>query len=163
MLHKYGMDDVPAALTPSLLGLFAEKSDRKLLGPADKRDYQAVNGILNHPMSTRFDLLLEIGHLCSRNQNPTVADRKKQIQVLRYLKAFPDLGPVYSAKPGPIELVGSSDASHAVLVDGSSHTGHTIAIWYGGLVNAPFTAVSVAERSSVSPDAMSAEYKSLGP
>ena len=159
MLHKCGMDDVPPALTPSLPGLFAEKGDRKPLGPADKRDYQAVNGMLIHPMSTRFDLLLEIGHLCSRNQNPTVADRKKQIQVLRYLKAFPDLGPVYSAKPGPIELVGSSDASHAVHVDGSSHTGHTIAI---GLVNAPFAAASVAERSSVSPDAMSAEYKSLG-
>ena len=44
-------------------------------------------------------------------------------------------------------------------MDGSSHTGHTLPI---GHDNAPFAVTSVAKRSTVSPDAMSAEYKSLG-
>ena len=95
--------------------------------------------------------------LCSRNHCPTASDRLMQIQLPRYLKGHPDVGPVFSSAPGPIEIVGSSD-SHAVHVDGASHTGHTLSI---GADNAAFSVTSVAERFSVSPDAMSAEYRRI--
>ena len=158
-LHKCGMDDVPPALTPSLPGLFAAPLDDTPLTPAEKHDFQVVTGGLVFLLPIRFDIALEVNFLCSRNHCPTASDRLTQIQLLRYLKGHPDVGPVFSSAPGPIEIVGSSDASHAVHVDGASHTGHTLSI---GADNAAFSVTSVAERSSVSPDAMSAEYKSLG-
>jgi len=155
-LTKWGMDKVPPSLTPSLPGLFAAPRDNTL---TDRHDFQVVNGGLIHLLPIRGDVALEVGYLCSRNQAPTVSDRLKQIHLLRYLKGHPDVGPVFSAEPGPIEIVGSSDASHGVHTDGSSHTGLTLSI---GSNNAAFCTGSLAERSTVSPDAMTAEYKGLG-
>ena len=94
-------------------------------------------------------MALEVGFLCSRNQNTTVSDCLQHSRLLRYLKGHPSVGPIISAQPGPVELIGFSDASRAVHTDGASHTGNTLSI---GLNNAAFTTSSVAERSSVSPD-----------
>ena len=78
-LAKWGMDNVPPALTSSLPGLFTTPTDDVLLDPAGKHDFQVVNGTMVFPLAVRGDVAFEINLLCSRNQNPTVGDHKKQI------------------------------------------------------------------------------------
>jgi len=77
-LVKWGMTHLPPALTPSLPGLFAAPLDPT---PTDRHDFQVVNGGLIHLLPIRGDIALEVGYLCSRNQNPTVSDRAKQIHL----------------------------------------------------------------------------------
>ena len=104
---------------------------------------------------------MELSHLCSRNENPTVSDRQKQIHLLRYLKGCPNDGPVFSAAKGPIKILVNSDAAHAahaIHSDGSSHSGNTLSV---GKDNASFFVTSVAECSCTSPDSCSAEYTSM--
>ena len=119
---------------------------------------------LIYTLPIRGDVRKMVTYLCSRLKVPTVEDEAKLIQVLRYLKAYPDLGPTYSAfKHGDgssgLILTASTDAAHAVHTDGASQSAHTISVGYN---NSPFYTYCHAERQCIVADAMSAEYIALG-
>ena len=159
LLHSSGMDDVPPALTPSLPGLFSEPSDTT---PFDATEFQRVNGGLVWMLPVRYDIRKEVIHLCRANSKPTMSDREKQIQLLRYLKGCPDLGPTFGCDEHPVGSVCISahvDAAHAVHTDGSSQSAFVLSVDDKAV---PFSVHAGAETSCVSPDAMGAEYIALG-
>lgn len=160
LLKTAGMDDVPSALSPSLRDLFLEPTDTT---PIDQVMFQKLVGALLYMLPVRFDIRKEVVHLCSRNHAPTQSDQDKLIQVLRYLKGCPDIGPTYSANsttPG-VSILAAADAAHAVHTDGSSQSAHHLYVTTD-VNNAPFLVHCGAERKYVTPDPMSAEYISLG-
>ena len=148
-LHVAGMDALPGALTASVTtngGIFAP-SQGSLLAPADVTQFQKNNGAMIHMLSTRFDITMELRHLCTKNQRPTTSDRAKQIHLMRYLKAFPSIGPVFSSNPANyadgVTVEVEVDASHATHTEsGASHTAFHLKV---GTCNAPFLAYSRAE------------------
>jgi hypothetical protein len=159
LLQSSGMDDVPPALTPSMPGLFDAPTNAT---PFDVKEYQRINGGLVWMLPVRFDIRKEVVHLCKANSSPTMSDRMKQIQVLRYLKGSPDIGPTYGSEediPESVCISAFVDAAHAVHTDGSSQSAYTISI---GDNTVPFAVHAGAETSCVSPDAMGAEYIALG-
>jgi hypothetical protein len=159
------MDKVPSALTPSLNtqgGIFGP-STGALLSPNEVTQFQRNNGGMIHMLPVRYDIDMEVRHLCSKNQSPTTGDRAKQIQLMRYLKAFPSLGPVFSGDPASykrgITLEGAADSSHAVhAADGRSHSAYSLTI---GTCNAPFMVYSRAENSCISLSPHESEYVTL--
>ena len=66
-IHKYGMDAVPPAITPSLPAIFTEPLGSTLLTPAETHDFQVVTGGLLFLLSIRGNIALEVNFLCSRN------------------------------------------------------------------------------------------------
>ena len=88
----------------------------------------------------------------------------KQIQLMRYLKAWPTLGPVFSADPASyptgVTLYGASDSSHAShSEDGRSHSGYTIAV--GGPLNTPFFVYSRVETGGIGISPHDSEYMTV--
>ena len=160
VLFKCGMDRVPPALTPSLPDFFDAPTDTT---PTDVKEFQSANGCLIHLLPIRIDIRKEVVHLCTRNKSPTRSDRLKQIHVLRYLKGCPSLGITFSANPhhfkSGVIITGSSDSSHACHKDtGQSHSAHILSV---GFNNAPFSAYSSAEPSSISVSPCESEYVCL--
>ena len=160
LLPKCGMDNVPPALTPSLGALFDPPDD---LTPFDAKIFQSANGGLLHLLPVRHDVRKEVVYLCTRNANPTVSDRAKQIQCLRYLKGCPNLGVTYSASakhfPNGCVITGAADTSHAChAADGKSHSAYIICI---GTDNAPFSSYSSAEPASIAGSPCESEYVGL--
>ena len=158
------MDKVTPALTPCMDGLFSEDPASPLLPAARAKMFGINIGSLIYTLPIRGDVRKPVTHLCSRVKAPTVEDEAKLIQILRYLKAYPDLGPTYSAfKHGDgssgLILTASTDAAHAVHTDGASQSAHTISVGYN---NSPFYTYCHAERQCIVADAMSAEYMALG-
>lgn len=163
-LHYAGMDSLPAALTPSRVATdgskFFSRGDSPLL-PSDARtQFQRNNGSMIHTLPVRYDIRMEVSHLCSQNQAPTEDDRDKQIHLMRYLKSCVGLGPTFSADPlsypaGPL-ITASVDSSHAAhSADGRSHSGYTLTV---GTDNAPFLSYSGAESSGIGLSPHDSEY-----
>ena len=148
-LHTAGMDLVPGALTPSVTaggGLFAPSTGMKL-SPQETTQFQSNNGAMIYMLPIRFDINMELRHLCTKNQQPTASDRTKQIHLMRYLKTFPSLGPVYSSNPvdyaDGVTISGQSDSAHGNHSEnGQSHSAFLLSI---GTRNAPFCVYSRAE------------------
>ena len=162
LLHEAGMDNVPPAITPSLGGLFDTDPDSPKLSIKDADEFRTVNGALIWPLPVRADFQKEVRFLCSRNSNPTIQDRSKQIQLLRYIKGFPNIGPTFTgdcdSKPG-VRINGASDAAHAVHpITGASQLSYLVKV---GDKNAPFDSYCGAEKGVISPEPMSAEYTCL--
>ena len=162
LLHAAGMDDVPSALTPSLGNLFDIDESSSDLSDKDADEFRTVNGALIWPLPVRADIQKEVRFLCGRNSHPTLQDRNKQIHLLRYLKAFSDIGPTFTgdcdSDIGP-NINGASDAAHAVhSLTGASQLSYIITI---GNNNAPFDTYCGAEKGVISPEPMTAEYTCL--
>jgi Reverse transcriptase (RNA-dependent DNA polymerase) len=157
-LTKAGMDPLPPALSPSLPTLFHAPTDRT---PVNQTAFQRINGSLLFYVPLRNDCRKEIVHLCTKNANPTATDRADQIQLLRYLKGNPTLGPTFTAipsnHPSGVTLIASADASHACHSDASSHAAYTLSI---GTNTAPFLAYSAREKD-ISLNPCETEYKTL--
>ncbi len=162
-LHTAGMDPLPGALTPSVSvhgGIF-RPSTGPILSPAEKTTFQSHNGAMIYMLPVRFDISMELHHLCTKNQAPTRSDRDLQIHLMRYLKTYPSLGPTYSRAKihyrDGVTLRAESDASHANhSEDGRSHSAFSLSI---GTCNAPFLVSSRTEPGiSLSPH--ESEYNS---
>jgi hypothetical protein len=161
-LHTAGMDHVPAALSPSLKGLFDTPTGPPLSDSARKQ-FQRNNGGLIHMLPVRFDIRMEVSHLCSLNARPTEGDSAKQVQLMRYLKGCPNLGPTFSADPASyphgVTLVGAADSSHAAhYSDGRSHSAYMLTV---GSCNAPFMVYSCAESGGIALSPHESEYMAL--
>jgi hypothetical protein len=161
-LHQAGMDKVPPALSPSLPGLFIIAKDSPLLSLHEADQFRTVNGWLVWMIAIRFDIAKEVRFLCSRTQYPTVGDRLKQIQLLRYLKGVPNIGPTYtgqSSDPPGMVIVGMSDAGHAVHPSsGASQIAYQLSLGYH---NAPFLTHCSSEKGVISDSSTAAEYIGL--
>ena len=96
MLSKEGMDALPDALTPALADFFDAPTDST---PYDPTSYQSTQGGLIYLTPVHTDIKLPVNHLSTFNLYPTQSHRAKQIQLLRYLKGYPDVGPIFSANP----------------------------------------------------------------
>ena len=157
-LAKHGMDPLPPALSPSLPSFFHTSHNPT---PVDVTTYQRINGSLLFYAPLRNDCRKEIVHLCTKNNAPTVSDQGHQIQLLRYLKGHPHLGPTFTAipsnHPSGVIIHASADASHACHPDGSSHAAYTISV---GTNTAPFLAYSAKEKG-ISLNPCETEYKTL--
>jgi hypothetical protein len=162
LLHKAGMDDVPPAVTPSLGGLFIIDNTSPLLSTSDADEFRTINGAFIWSLPVRSDIGPEVRFLCSRNAFPTQQDRAKQIQLLRYIKSCPDIGPTFS---------GDCDVSPGIRVNAATDIGHAVHVHSGasqqvvqvmiGDKNAPFFNYCGAEKGVISPDVMSAEYSAF--
>ncbi len=161
VLTAAGMDSVPPAVLPSLPHLFHIDPTSPPLPETEAKHFSTINGKLVYPLPVRFDFSKEVRFLCGRNENPTQEDREKQIQLLRYIKGCPDIGPTYSpCGPPGLHIVGMSDAGHAVHPStGASQIAYQLSV---GDTNAPFFSHCSAETGSISPCTMSAEYIGLG-
>ena len=162
LLVKAGMDNVEPALTPSLPSLFCIDPNSPLLDAPSAAHFRTMNQTLIWCIPVRFDIQKETRWLCTRNKAPTMEDRAKQVQLLRYLKGAPDIGPTYNGKttdlPG-IRIEGASDVGHAVHPhSGASQIAYQLSI---GETNAPFQTGCFAEKGVISPDPTSAEYYGL--
>ena len=157
-LTKAGMDPLPPALSPSLPTFFQAPADPT---PFNATAYQRINGSLLFYAPLRNDCRKEIIHLCTHNNAPTATHRGDQIQLLRYLKGHPNLGPTFTAIPSNhptgVTIFASADASHACHPDGSSHAAYTLSV---GLNTAPFLASSSKEKG-ISLNPCESEYKTL--
>ena len=92
-LHSFGMDLVPTALTPSLPDFFTDDLSSPKLTLAEAELYASIAGWSIFLLPVRDDVRKDIVFLSSKNSSPTVQDKSKQIQLLRYLKGWPDIGP----------------------------------------------------------------------
>ena len=157
-LTKAGMDHLPPALSPSLPTFFNVPDNP---APANQALFQRINGSLLFYLPLRADCRKEIIHLCTKNHNPSLSDHAHQLQLLRYLKGHPHLGPTFTAlpsnHPSGVLLTASADASHACHPDGASHAAFIISV---GTNTAPFLTYSAREKGiSLSP--CETEYKTL--
>jgi hypothetical protein len=160
-LHRIGMDNVPGALTPSLPGLFDPPTDTT---PVDPTPFQAINGAVVFVLPLRPDLQRETRYLCSRNISPTISDKAKQFQMLRYIKDTTELGPTLSSDPAAypegVSIYAAADASHACHPDGRSQTAYILGVGKPG-GSAPFMSYSCKETSGVSLHPCETEYVAL--
>jgi hypothetical protein len=108
-------------------------------------------------MQTRYDIQKEVIFLAGRAMSPTRSDVHKAIQILRYLKAAPDLGPTFYTTDGVL-LVAHVDAAYGVHANGRSQSGFCLSI---GRCSAPFFVYAGAQNACVSLGSMHAEYVSL--
>jgi hypothetical protein len=157
-LTKEGMDLLPGALTPAQPDFFNLPSDPT---PVSPKMYQSTQGGLVFYTPTRPDIKPYVNHLSRQNHHPTNSDRSKQIDIMRYLKAYPDDGPTFSADPvdypDGARLSASADNSHGSLPNGQSLSGILYAI---GNNNAAFASFASAEPGiSLSPQ--EGEYHTL--
>lgn len=157
-LHDTGMDDIPGALTPTLSDFFDLPCDPT---PYDSTSYQSTQGNLLFYCPIRSDIKMSVHHLSRSNHHPTISDRHKQIQILRYLKAHPYDGPRFSSDPlsypNGVQLTVDADSSHASLPNCQDQSG---IIYRIGRDNAPFsTHASAVPGISLSPQ--SSEYATM--
>lgn len=164
MLTRIGMDAVPPALSPDVRGLFDLSTDTTKLSTAARAEFRTTNGELIHILPPRHDIKRVVTHLLTKGESPDNSDYLKQLHLLRYLKATPNLGPTFSANPANypngVEISSSSDCAHNVHTDGQSHSAYTLTVGKAGATTAPFLSYSAAEKGvSLSP--MEGEYVTL--
>jgi hypothetical protein len=155
MLTKLGMDNIPAALTPSSPSLFRTHSNTT---PADPPKYQRVVGDLTYITKNRHDISKNTYVHQTKLQTPTQGDYQNAIRTLRYLKAFPATKSMYHTTEGAL-LCGHVDASHANQENGTSTTSLTLTI---GSTSAPIYTKTFAQ-DTVALDPCTAEYYGLSP
>ena len=158
-LQKQGMDDIPGALTPACKDFFDPPSDTT---PVDPIQFQSTQGGLGFYLPIRHDIKLFVNILSKQNHSPTQSDRNKQIHIMRYLKEYPDVGPVFSADPtcypDGAQLQARSDIGFATLGNAQCTTGNLFDI---GVNNASFSSYASAEPGiALSPQ--EGEYLGLG-
>ena len=127
------MDNVPAALSPDVEGLFDPSTDPTPLSPAAATEFRTINGVLIHTLPLRHDIKKVATYLLSKGNAPDNSDYLKQLHLLRYIKGTLDLGPTFSADPtdypNGVELHSSSDnAHHAHSQTGQSQGAYTITV-----------------------------------
>jgi hypothetical protein len=164
MLHRIGMDAVPAALSPAVRGLFDASTDTAKLSNTARTEFRTTNGELIHILPHRHDIKHVVTHLLTKGEEPDNSDFLKQFHLLRYLKSTPALGPTFSADPSNfpsgVEITSSSDCAHNVHTNGQSHSAYTLTVGKVGATSAPFLSYSAAEKGvSLSP--MEGEYVTL--
>lgn len=155
MLHRIGMDAVPAALSPDIKGLFDPSENLTKLNPLRRAEFRTVNGELIHLLA-RHDIKKVVTWLLTRGESPDESDYLKQFQLLRYLKGTPDLGPTFSSNPldypNGVEIHSSCDCAHNVHPGGQSHSASTHTVGCPFANTAPFLSYSAAEKGiSLSP------------
>lgn len=155
MLTRIGMDDVPAALSPDIKGLFDISATCPKLSPSRRAEFRTVNGELIHLLA-RHDIKKVVTWLLTRGESPDESDYLKQLQLLRYLKGTPDLGPTFSSDPtdypAGVEVHSSCDCAHNVHPEGQSHSASTHTVGRPFANTAPFLSYSAAEKGiSLSP------------
>lgn len=158
-LTKEGMDALPGALTPALADFFLSPSNST---PFNPDTYQSTQGGLLFLTPIRSDIKLFVNHLSSFNFNPCQSDRDKQIQIMRYLKAYPNEGPTFSYKsdqyPNGPQLSAAADCSFASLPNSQSLSG---ILYYTGDHTAAFASFASAEPGiALSPQ--EGEYLTMG-
>ena len=118
--------------------------------------YQAVAGSLNWlNIKTRPDFTFAIRNIQTKLSSPTSADMAAAKGILRYLKAFPDLGILLNVDPSKgLEVF--TDASFSDYPDGKSSQGWII--YYAG---APIS-WATTKQNIVAPSSTTAEYICLG-
>ena len=164
MLHTEGMDDVPAALSPEVKGLFDISIDPTPLNAKDTAIFQRRNGKLIFYLPGRHDIKKTLTYLLTKNDAPDNSDQEKQLHLLRYLKGAPNLGPTFSSDPADypngVEITSSCDSSTNAHQDGSSHQAYLITIGKPGANSSPCASYSAKEKGvSLSP--LEAEYVTL--
>jgi hypothetical protein len=157
-LTKEGMDPLPGALTPAQPDFFDLPSNST---PVDSTTYQSTQGGLVFYTPTRSDIKPYVNHLSRQNHHPTQSDRTKQINIMRYIKAYPDEGPTFSANPadyphGP-QLSATADNSHGSLPNSQSLSGIFYTIGNNNAASASFA--SAEPGISLSPQ--EGEYHTL--
>ena len=93
------MDDVPAALSPDIEGLFDPSTDPTPLSTSATSEFRTVNSELIHVLPSRHDIKKVVTYLLSKGEAPDNSDYLKQLHLLRYLKGTLELGPTFSADP----------------------------------------------------------------
>jgi len=157
MLKRIGMDNVPAALSPDIEGLFEPSTDTTPLSPADCAEFRTVNGELIFILPLRHDIKKTVSFILTKGESPDNSDYKKQLHLLRYLKGTPDHGPKFSFSksdfPNGVEIHSASDMAHNVYKeDGRSHGAYTLTVGKVGAKTAPFFSYSSKEKGvSLSP------------
>jgi hypothetical protein len=135
-LHRIGMDNVPAALSPSRPD-FNEKSNNTIR--VNAKEYQMKIGNLVYMLPIRFDIYRQVKELARAMQSPDVFYNNHLFHLLRYLKSCPNMGPRYSADPkdfpNGVELYASADSAFANMWNRQSTGAYTLSI---GKNNAPF-------------------------
>ena len=164
MLHKEGMDNVPAALSPDIKGLFDKSLDPTPLTSTETTTFQRINGELIFYLPARHDIKKTLTYLLTKNDKPDVSDKEKQFHLLRYLKGTPNLGPTFSSNPDDypngVEITSSCDSSTNAHQDGSSHQAYLLTIGKPGANTSPFASYSAKEKGvSLSPT--ESEYVTL--
>jgi hypothetical protein len=123
-LTKKGMGPLPGALTPAQSDFFDLPSNPT---PVDPKMNQSTQGGLIFYTPTRSDIKPYVNPLSRRNHHPTHSDRSKQINIMRYIKAYPDEGPTFSISPADYpdgaQLSASAESSHGSLPNGQSLSG----------------------------------------
>lgn len=156
MLHRIGMDNVPAALSPDVRGLFDPSTDTTPLSPSATAAFRTINGELIHVLPLRHDIRKVVTHLLTLGESPDNGAYLKQLHLLRYLKSTPSFGPTFSSNPinypNGVELHSASDCAHNVHTNGQSHGAYLLTVGKVGATTAPFLSYSGAEKGvSLSP------------
>ena len=135
-LKREGMDGLPGALTPALEDFFDAPTNITLF---NKDIYQTTQGGLIFLSLLRTDIKMPVNHLSSFSSNPTQSHRDKQIQIMRYILAYPDCGPRFSGDPADFpngaQLSADVDSSHASTSTCQDRGG---ILFFIGNNNAPF-------------------------
>jgi hypothetical protein len=157
-LSKNGMDSIPGALTPALADFFDPPTD---LTPFDPKLYSSVQGQLIFYCLLRTDIKLFVHHLSSFNHHPTQSHRNKQVQIMRYLKSYPSVGPTFSSDPksypNGVQLEIDCDNSHATQSESRDQSG---ILYRVGTTNACFASFASSE-PGVSLSPQEGEYSTL--
>jgi len=143
-----------SATVPSDIKLFNKEADEVPF--VDIKFYQKLIGILIYSLATRGDIRKEVIYLASKSHAPSNVDMEKVTRVFSYLKATPDIGPIFDGKEAV--LYGYSDASHNIHHDGRSHAGSFVCI---GKNSAAIATHSRRITSCVALSSMEAEYIAL--
>jgi hypothetical protein len=154
-LDRAGMDQVPAALTPSDTNFFDSPTDPTPYH--DPATYAKLCGGLTYIAGIKYDIRKESGHLQKFISAPTVSDYLKLVRVLRYLKGCPELGITFYTHESP-RLYGYSDTSYAVHTDGRCQNGAQLQI---GTDNAPFWVSSTTQKETIATCPSESEYCGL--
>jgi hypothetical protein len=158
------MDNVPAALSPDIKGLFDESTDPTPLNAKAAAIFQRINGALIFYLPGRHDFKKTLTYLLTKNDKPDVSDQAKQFHLLRYIKGTPNLGPTFSSNPtdypNGVEITSSCDSSTNAHTDGSSHQAYLLTVGRPGATTSPFASYSAKEKGvSLSP--LESEYVTL--
>lgn len=156
MLDRIGMDNVPAALSPDIKGLFELSIDTRPLSTSETAAFRTINGELIHILPLRHDIRKVVTHLLTLGEAPDNGAYLKQLHLLRYLKSTPFLGPTFSSNPtdypSGVEIHSASDCAHNVHTNGQSHGAYLITVGRVGANTSPFLSYSAAEKGvSLSP------------
>jgi hypothetical protein len=141
VLSRVGMDNVPAALSPDIEGLFDPSSDPTPLSDNAISEFRTINGELIHVLPGRHDIKKVVTYLLSKGSAPDQSDYLKQLHLLRYIKGTIDHGPTFSANPhdypNGVEFHSSSDIAANVHPNGQTQGAGVIIIGKVGARTSP--------------------------